>query len=166
MAVRVWDLFLFEGESILLGMAYCILKLHSHSLLSMGMVECMEYLQRTLSTEFGYDTTTVMETALPQSLAELRQDQLHTAGKTTRAEKPRTLFGLVENIPEGHTDQALPVVASSDGSSDLFLTETASIEDELDASWKSDTTSETEMCPEGTSHLRDQVHFFLEKLIY
>lgn len=160
MAVRVWDLFLFEGESILLGMAYCILKLHSHSLLSMGMRECMEYLQRTLSTEFGYDTTTVMETALPQSLAELRQDQLHTAGKTIKAEKPRTQFGLVENIPVGHTDEALTVVASSDGSSDLFLAETGSLEDELDASWKSDTTSETEMSPEGTSQSRDQVQFF------
>ena len=144
----------------MVGMAYSILKLHNHTLLQMGMDDCLEFVQRTISTDFGYENTFVMETALPEYLADLRQSQLQSPGSTTQAERPKKRFGLLENIPMGDTtDEILPVGESSDGSSDLFLTETGSLEDDLDGSWKSDTISETDLCGDSLSQSRDQVIF-------
>jgi len=164
LAIRVWDLFLFEGEIIMVGMAYSILKLHNHTLLQMGMDDCLEFVQRTISTDFGYENTFVMETALPEYLADLRQSQLQSPGSNTQAERPKKRFGVLENIPIGETtDEILPVAESCDGSSDLFLTETGSLEDDLDGSWKSDTISETDLCGEGLSQSRDQLHLMYLK---
>jgi hypothetical protein len=71
LTIRVWDLYLLEGESIMIAMAYNILKLHSKSLMKMGMDELMDYFQKKLQKDFGYDSDFVIETALKESLEEL-----------------------------------------------------------------------------------------------
>ena len=97
--IRVWDLYLLEGDSIMIAMAYNILKLHRKSLLKMEMDELMEFLQKTLELDFGYEDDFVIETALKDSLAELRSSRLHSAGPPSESEKPQKPFGLLLNIP-------------------------------------------------------------------
>jgi len=98
LVIRVWDLYLLEGESIMITMAYNILKMHRKTLLKMGMDELMEFLQKTLESDFEYEDDYVIETALKVSLAELKSARLHTAGPPPDSEKPQKLFGLLENI--------------------------------------------------------------------
>ena len=98
LTIRVWDLYLLEGESIMIAMAYNILKLHSKSLMKMGMDELMDYFQKTLKKDFGYDDDFVIETALKESLEELRSSNLHTVGLPPDSEKPQKSFGVLENI--------------------------------------------------------------------
>ena len=76
------------------AMAYTILKLHRKALLKMGMDELLEFLQKTMETDFGFDDDYVIETALKESLAELRSSRLHTAGPPPDSEKPQKPFGL------------------------------------------------------------------------
>ena len=83
----------------MIAMAYNILKLHRKSLLKMEMDELMEFLQKTLQLDFGYEDDFVIETALKDSLAELRSSRLHTAGPPLESEKPQKPFGLLLNIP-------------------------------------------------------------------
>jgi len=94
LTIRVWDLYLLEGEPIMFAMAYTILKLHRKALLKMGMDELLEFLQKTMETDFGFDDDYVIETALKESLAELRSSRLHTAGPPPDNEKPQKPFGL------------------------------------------------------------------------
>jgi len=98
LTIRVWDLYLLEGETIMFAMAYTILKLHRKALLKMGMDELLEFLQKTMENDFGYDDDYVIETALKECLAELRSSRLHTAGPPPENEKPQKPFGL-HNFP-------------------------------------------------------------------
>eukprot|EP00092_Neocalanus_flemingeri_P032883 GFUD01035762.1.p1 GENE.GFUD01035762.1~~GFUD01035762.1.p1 ORF type:complete len:854 (+),score=257.98 GFUD01035762.1:282-2843(+) len=98
LTIRIWDLYLLEGECIMIAMAYTILKLHRKTLLKMGMDELIEFLQKTLEADFGYDDDFVVETALRDSLAELRSARLHSAGPPPDQELPQKPFGLV-HIP-------------------------------------------------------------------
>jgi len=95
-SIRIWDLYLLEGECILLAMAFTILKLHRKTLLKMGMDELMEFLQKTLVEDFGYEDDFVVETALRENLAELRSARLHTAGPPPDHELPQKPFGLLD----------------------------------------------------------------------
>lgn len=97
--IRVWDLYLLEGDSIMTAMAYTILKLHRKALLKMEMDELMEFLQKTLESDFGFEDDFVIETALKESLAELKSAKLHSAGSPPESEKPQKPFGLLLNIP-------------------------------------------------------------------
>jgi len=97
-SIRIWDLYLLEGECILLAMAFTILKLHRKTLLKMEMDELMEFLQKTLVDDFGYEDDFVVETALRENLAELRSGRLHTAGPPPDSELPQKPFGLL-NTP-------------------------------------------------------------------
>ena len=80
----------------MIAMAYTILKLHRKTLLKMGMDELMEFLQKTLEVDFGYEDDFVVETALRESMAELRSARLHSAGPPPDNELPQKPFGLVD----------------------------------------------------------------------
>ena len=45
LTLRVWDVYLLEGERILTGMAYNLLKMHRRNLSRLGMDEILQYLQ-------------------------------------------------------------------------------------------------------------------------
>ena len=45
LTLRVWDVYLLEGERILTGMAYNLLKMHRRTLSHLGMDEILQYLQ-------------------------------------------------------------------------------------------------------------------------
>ena len=80
----------------MLAMAYTILKLHRKTLLKMDMDELMEFLQKTLENDFGYEDDFVVETALRESLAELRSARLLSAGPAPDIELPQKPFGLLD----------------------------------------------------------------------
>jgi hypothetical protein len=45
LTLRVWDVYLLEGERILTGMAYNLLKMHRRTLLHLGMDDILQFLQ-------------------------------------------------------------------------------------------------------------------------
>ena len=79
--VRVWDLFLLLGDSVLLAMAYNILKLHSKTLIKMDMDLIVEFFQKTLPSSFGFEDDFVIE-SLRESVDELYSLQLETTTVT------------------------------------------------------------------------------------
>jgi len=90
---RVWDIYLLEGEVIMFAMAYTILKMHRQRLMKMGMDDLLEFLQKTLESNFGYEDDVVIE-ALRQNLLELRSSRLHSAGESPPNEEPINPFGM------------------------------------------------------------------------
>jgi len=102
LTIRVWDIYLLVGEKIMFAMAYSILKLHRKTLLKMGMDDLLEFLQKTMETDFGFDDDYVID-SLKDNLVELRSSGLLTAGHIPEAlgpipeaEKPQKPFGLLD----------------------------------------------------------------------
>jgi len=106
------------------AMAYTILKCHRKALLKMGMDELLEFLQKTMEADFGYDDDFVIEVALKENLAELRSSRLHTAGQSTPDnEKPQKPFGL-HNYPSVEEEAAMARRAPFSEKERLFSEET------------------------------------------
>ena len=80
----------------MLATAFTILRLHRKTLLKMQMDELIEFLQKTLAEDFGFDEDFVIENALRENLQELRSSRLHSAGPAPDVELPQKPFGLVD----------------------------------------------------------------------
>ena len=92
LTLRVWDVFLLEGDSIIPAMAFNILKLHQKTLLKMDMERLMEFLQKSLPADFGYEDDFSME-SLKDCLDELRNSKLITRAPLPKSELPQKQFG-------------------------------------------------------------------------
>ena len=92
LTLRVWDVFLLEGDSIIPAMAFNILKLHQKTLLKMDMERLMEFLQKSLPADFGYEDDVSME-SLKDCLDELRSSKLITQVTIPTSELPQKTFG-------------------------------------------------------------------------
>ncbi|XP_063241024.1 USP6 N-terminal-like protein isoform X2 [Bacillus rossius redtenbacheri] len=92
LTLRVWDVYLLEGERILTGMAYNLLKMHRRTLSHLGMDDILQFLQVRLEKDFGYDDDTVL-TNLERSLEELKKAKLDHAGPCPPHELPKRPFG-------------------------------------------------------------------------
>ena len=75
-------MFLLLGDSVLLAMAYNILKLHSKTLIKMDMDLISQFFQKTLPSSFGFEDDFVIE-SLRESVDELYSLQLETTTVTT-----------------------------------------------------------------------------------
>ncbi|XP_065351297.1 USP6 N-terminal-like protein isoform X1 [Cloeon dipterum] len=93
LTLRVWDVYLLEGEKVLTTMAYTLLKMHRKTLLKLGMDEILQFLQVRLEHEFGFDDDTVMAN-LKLCLDELKKGKLDYAGSAPSHELPQKPFGL------------------------------------------------------------------------
>ncbi|KAG8297595.1 hypothetical protein J6590_031637 [Homalodisca vitripennis] len=98
LTLRVWDVYLLEGEKVLTAMAYNILKMHRRNLTKRGMDDILQYLQVGLhqvhleqNYEFEEDVT--ME-SLQKCMEELRKAKLDYAGPPPSHELPKRPFGL------------------------------------------------------------------------
>ena len=80
LSIRIWDLYILEGERVLTAMAYNILRMHRRVLKSLGMDELIEHLQMNLAKDFGYEDDKVIE-CLREVMHELRSNRLDYAGK-------------------------------------------------------------------------------------
>jgi len=94
LSLRVWDLFMLYGESLMFCMAFTVMRVHKKTLLRMDSLEkLIDFLQKELTFHFGFEDDEVVE-ALKESMAELRSSKLFSPGPTPEEERPQKPFGL------------------------------------------------------------------------
>ncbi|UYV80355.1 RN-tre [Cordylochernes scorpioides] len=93
LTLRLWDIFILEGEVVLTAMSYTLLKLHRKTLLKMGMEELVEFLQVKLEQDFGYHDDAAID-HLQNAMEELRRHKMDLPGRATPIELPKRPFGI------------------------------------------------------------------------
>uniref|UniRef100_A0A158R5U8 Rab-GAP TBC domain-containing protein n=1 Tax=Syphacia muris TaxID=451379 RepID=A0A158R5U8_9BILA len=97
LALRLWDVFLSEGDAILIAMAYNIMKMHQKSIRKLQIEEFMNYIQSTIAVDFGYSDEEVMH-SLAECLHRLQVDHMDrplSPPPGDNPEKPKIKFGPV-----------------------------------------------------------------------
>ncbi|KAH0515629.1 USP6 N-terminal-like protein [Microtus ochrogaster] len=90
--LRIWDIYIFEGERILTAMSYTILKLHRKHLMRLSMEELVEFLQETLAKDFFFEDDFVIE-QLQVSMSELKRAKLDLPEPGKEEEYPKKPLG-------------------------------------------------------------------------
>ncbi|KAL4659327.1 USP6 N-terminal-like protein isoform X1 [Arapaima gigas] len=98
LTLRIWDIYILEGERVLPAMSYTVLKLHKKHLMKLSMEELVEFLQVTLSKEFFFDDDFVIE-QLQNSMSELRRSKLELPAPGKEDELPKKLLGQLPPEP-------------------------------------------------------------------
>ncbi|XP_062852940.1 USP6 N-terminal-like protein isoform X2 [Trichomycterus rosablanca] len=94
LTLRIWDIYILEGERVLPAMSYTILKLHKKNLLKLSMEELVEFLQETLSKDFFYEDDSVIE-QLQSGMSELRRAKLDLPPPAEDDEFPKKPLGVL-----------------------------------------------------------------------
>ncbi|XP_054709273.1 USP6 N-terminal-like protein [Uloborus diversus] len=97
LTLRLWDIYMYEGEIVLTAMSYTLLKLHRKTLLKMNMEDLVEFLQVKLEQDFGYHDDAAVD-ALQASIEELHKHKLDHPGRAPPHELPQKPFGLIESF--------------------------------------------------------------------
>ncbi|KRY85069.1 USP6 N-terminal-like protein [Trichinella pseudospiralis] len=92
LALRLWDIFMLEGDVVLTGMAFTILKLHEKMLMKLNFEQLMEFLQSKLEKNFGFANDTAIY-ALHATMATLRRRKQLSPPPASRHETPTELVG-------------------------------------------------------------------------
>ncbi|XP_039314110.1 USP6 N-terminal-like protein [Solenopsis invicta] len=96
LGLRIWDIFLLEGDRILPAMAYTVMKLHKRYLMPMeSLDEFCNYLQIKLEKDFSFDDDTVIS-AMERNMEELKRAKLDYPGNPLPQELPRYPFGTFQ----------------------------------------------------------------------
>ncbi|XP_027196575.2 LOW QUALITY PROTEIN: uncharacterized protein LOC113791055 [Dermatophagoides pteronyssinus] len=106
LTLRLWDAFLLDGETILTGMSYTLLKLHKRSILRKSMEETIEFLQIELEKDFGYHDDSAIQ-ALQQSIQELKKYKMLSPERPSDNEFPSRPFGIIATERMGFDDQSI-----------------------------------------------------------
>ncbi|VDN97878.1 unnamed protein product [Rodentolepis nana] len=77
LTLRIWDIYLLEGEKAVVAMAYNILKMHKQRLLRMDQMQIFTFLQDEISKDFGFTDDDVID-SLKDCLEDLRRSNLET----------------------------------------------------------------------------------------
>ncbi|XP_065092647.1 uncharacterized protein LOC135713461 isoform X2 [Ochlerotatus camptorhynchus] len=94
LCLRVWDVYLLDGEKVVTAMAYTILRLHKTKTLKLKDMDLIvQYIQTKLHTDFGYDDDFVIQT-LEKCMEELRKAGLDLPPPATEIELPKKPFGV------------------------------------------------------------------------
>uniref|UniRef100_A0A182F9E9 Uncharacterized protein n=1 Tax=Anopheles albimanus TaxID=7167 RepID=A0A182F9E9_ANOAL len=94
LCLRVWDVYLLDGEKVVTAMAYNVLRLHKHRILKLKDMDLIvQYIQTKLYEDFGYDDDFVMK-GLEQCMEELRKAGLELPPPATAKELPTKQFGV------------------------------------------------------------------------
>lgn len=93
LTLRVWDIFILEGEKILVAMSYNIIKLHRRRIRKQRMDTLLQFFQSELEADFHYDDDTVID-QLQVTMEELRKAKMDVPPKPTQNELPALPFGL------------------------------------------------------------------------
>ncbi|KAM9327801.1 USP6 N-terminal-like protein [Pholidichthys leucotaenia] len=118
LTLRLWDIYILEGERVLPAMSYTILRLHRKHLMKLSMEELVEFLQVSLSKDFYLEDDIVIE-QLQGSMAELRRAKLELPPPGKEEEFPKKPLGqlppeaaaaVVNHVANGqsHTEPAEP----------------------------------------------------------
>nr|VZI27457.1 unnamed protein product [Spirometra erinaceieuropaei] len=148
LTLRVWDIFLLEGEKILVAMAYNILKMHHKQLLLMDQAQIISFLQDDISKDFRFDDDDVID-SLKDRLEELRRHHLDKLPPLEKDMLPTKTLGLTPPVWQPQESVA---------SSELSLAHTSDRSD-LQNSTRSRTSTETRVSDERrrTGHLPNGV---------
>lgn len=92
LTLRVWDVYLLEGERVLTAMAYNLLKLHRRNLMQLGMDDILQFLQVRLEKKFDFDEDHTMD-SLQKCMDELKKAKLDYPGPPPQNELPKQPFG-------------------------------------------------------------------------
>ncbi|KAM8807868.1 uncharacterized protein ACNFOS_003419 [Eudromia elegans] len=93
LTLRLWDIYILEGERVLTAMAYTILKLHKKRLLKMSLEDLREFLQEKTAASLQYEDDAVIE-QLQVSMSELRKMKFDLPPPAKPEEFPRQPLGL------------------------------------------------------------------------
>ncbi|XP_028917421.1 USP6 N-terminal-like protein [Ornithorhynchus anatinus] len=93
LTLRLWDIYILEGERVLTAMAYTILKLHKKRLLKMSLEDLREFLQEQISGSLHFEDDLVIDT-LQASMAELRKMKFDLPPPAKADEFPKKPLGL------------------------------------------------------------------------
>ncbi|XP_032373787.1 USP6 N-terminal-like protein isoform X2 [Etheostoma spectabile] len=75
LTLRLWDIFILEGERLLTAMSYTILKIHKKRLLKMPLEDLREFLQERIAQTFFHSDDVIIE-QLQVSMTELQKMKL------------------------------------------------------------------------------------------
>ncbi|NXF68727.1 US6NL protein, partial [Ciccaba nigrolineata] len=92
LTLRLWDIYVLEGERVLTAMAYTILKLHKKRLLKMALEDLREFLQEKIAASLQYEDDAVIE-QLQVSMTELRKMKFDLPPPAKPEEFPRKPLG-------------------------------------------------------------------------
>ncbi|NXA23837.1 US6NL protein, partial [Ibidorhyncha struthersii] len=109
LSLRIWDIYILEGERILTAMSYTILKLHRKHLMKLQMEELVEFLQESLAKDFFYEDDFVID-QLQNSISELKRAKLDlpVAGKDD--EFPKKPLGQIPSVPQSAILNSTPML--------------------------------------------------------
>ncbi|XP_030023940.2 USP6 N-terminal-like protein isoform X3 [Manduca sexta] len=94
LCLRVWDIYLLDGERVITAMAYTILKLHKKAIMKLNDMDLIvNYIQVKLHKDFGYDDDIVIY-HLEKSMEELRRAKLDYPGPPPPNELPQRMLGV------------------------------------------------------------------------
>lgn len=93
LTLRLWDIYILEGERVLTAMAYTILKLHKKRLLKMTLEDLREFLQEKIAASLHFEDDIVIE-QLQASMAELRKMKFDLPPPAKSEEFPKKPLGV------------------------------------------------------------------------
>ncbi|KAM4677214.1 USP6 N-terminal-like protein isoform 2-T2 [Discoglossus pictus] len=96
--LRIWDIYILEGDRILTAMSYTILKLHKKYLMKLSMEELIEFLQEALAKDFFFEDDFVID-QLQLSMSELKRSKLDLPPPGKDDEFPKKPLGQVPPEP-------------------------------------------------------------------
>ncbi|NXN21227.1 US6NL protein, partial [Nycticryphes semicollaris] len=99
LSLRIWDIYILEGERILTAMSYTILKLHRKHLMKLQMEELVEFLQESLAKDFFYEDDFVID-QLQNSISELKRAKLDLPVAGKEDEFPKKPLGQIPPGPQ------------------------------------------------------------------
>nr|XP_057925360.1 USP6 N-terminal-like protein isoform X2 [Doryrhamphus excisus] len=97
LTLRIWDIYILEGERLLPAMSYTVLKLHRKRLMKMSMEDLVEFLQVSLSKDFLLEDDLVIE-QLQASMAELHRVKLELPAPGKDEEFPKKPLGQLPEL--------------------------------------------------------------------
>uniref|UniRef100_A0AAV2LPN6 USP6 N-terminal-like protein n=1 Tax=Knipowitschia caucasica TaxID=637954 RepID=A0AAV2LPN6_KNICA len=76
LTLRLWDIFILEGEQLLTAMSYTVLKVHRQRLMRMSLEELRDFLQERIAVSLSHSDDVIIE-QLRRAMSELRKRKLH-----------------------------------------------------------------------------------------
>ncbi|XP_049884759.1 USP6 N-terminal-like protein isoform X1 [Pectinophora gossypiella] len=93
LCLRVWDIYLLDGERVVTAMAFTILKLHKKAIIKLNDMDLIvNYIQVKLHKDFGYEDDVVIY-HLERSMEELKRAKLDYPGPPPPNELPKRQLG-------------------------------------------------------------------------
>ncbi|NXQ58572.1 US6NL protein, partial [Anthoscopus minutus] len=136
LSLRIWDIYILEGERILTAMSYTILKLHRKHLMKLQMEELVEFLQESLAKDFFYEDDFVIE-QLQNSLSELKRAKLDLPVAGKEDEFPKKPLGQIPSGPPSSVLNSTPMLNGQNSTGTQAATRTErrpSMEEEPESS--------------------------------